>query len=75
MNKPVPEHCFECGVEEYSSHRMDCESKRVFDAYLVLRDTNKYPYFTDKMLEQLQWKAWVESMDRKYADVFTEEGE
>lgn len=71
------ETCFECGsaIEDGIDHKLDCSSKRVFNAYLVLRDCNKWQYFTDEMLEQLQWKAWVESMDRKYADVFPEEGE
>lgn len=73
MSKPLPEHCFECGAEEHNQHKIDCGSKRVFDAYLVLRDTNKYPYFSTLMLQTLEFNVWSEMTDRKYKELFPEE--
>lgn len=58
--KPLTEPCFECGnaIEDGIDHKLDCSSKRVFNTYLVLRDTNKYPYFSTLMLQTLEFNVW-----------------
>lgn len=60
-----------CPVSE--GHKLDCSSKAVFDAYILLRDTDKWEYFTKEMLDALDWKVWVEQNDRKYASMFDKE--
>ena len=69
MNKEL---CFECHSPE-RSHKLDCSSKAIFDAYILLRDTDKWEYFTKEMLDALDWKVWVEQNDRKYASMFDKE--
>lgn len=66
------ELCFECHSQE-GRHKMDCGSKAVFDAYILLRDTDKWKYFTKEMLDALDWKVWTEQNDRKYASMFDKE--
>ena len=71
MNKEL---CFECHSPEHS-HKLDCSSKAVFDAYILLRDTDKWKYFTESMLNTLEFKAWTEQQDRKYSNMFDKEEE
>ncbi len=66
MNKEL---CFECHSQE-GRHKMDCGSKAVFDAYILLRDTDKWKYFTESMLNTLEFKVWTEQQDRKYSNKF-----
>ncbi len=84
FNKPKQPHvpetkklahdtCFECGAS--GSHKMDCGSKAVFDAYILLRDTDKWKHFTDSMLNTLEFKVWTEQQDRKYSNMFDKEEE
>ena len=68
------ERCFECHSKE-GRHKMDCRSKSVFDAYILLRDTDKWKHFTDIMLNALEFKVWTEQQDRKYSNMFDKEGE
>ena len=68
------ERCFECMKEE-PYHAMDCGSKSVFDAYILLRDTGKWKYFTESMLNALEFKVWTEQQDRKYSNMFDKEEE
>ena len=68
------ERCFECHSKE-GRHKMDCGSKAIFDAYILLRDTDKWKHFTDSMLNTLEFKVWTEQQDRKYSNMFDEEGE
>lgn len=66
------ERCFECHSQE-GRHKMDCGSKSVFDAYILLRDTDKWKHFTESMLNTLEFKMWVEQQDRKYSNMFDKE--
>jgi len=68
------ERCFECTSSE-GRHKMDCGSKAVFDAYILLRDTDKWKHFTESMLNTLEFKMWVEQQDRKYSNMFDKEEE
>lgn len=68
------ERCFECHSQE-GRHKMDCSSKAVFDAYILLRDTDKWKYFTDSMLNTIEFKVWAEQQDRKYSNMFDKEEE
>ena len=36
----MDEYCPECSREEYTQHKMSCDSGRVFNAYLVIRDAD-----------------------------------
>ena len=60
------EHCYECGAEEYTQHKLSCDSKDVFNAYLILRggDLN---YFTNEMIERLGFKLFVEDAERMHS--------
>ena len=64
--------CFECSAPD-GSHRMDCSSKAVFDAYILLRDTDKWKHFTESMLNTMEFKVWTEQQDRKYSNMFDKE--
>ena len=66
------ELCFECHSQE-GRHKMDCGSKAVFDAYILLRDTGKWKYFTESMLNTLEFKVWTEQQDHKYSNMFDKE--
>lgn len=68
------ERCFECTSSE-GRHKMDCGSKAIFDAYILLRDTDKWKYFTESMLNTLEFKVWTEQQDRKYSNMFDKEEE
>ena len=68
------ERCFECTASE-GRHKMDCGSKSVFDAYILLRDTDKWKHFTESMLNTLEFKVWTEQQDRKYSNMFDKEEE
>ena len=68
------ERCFECHSKE-GRHKMDCGSKAVFDAYILLRDTDKWKYFTESMLNAVEFKVWTEQQDRKYSNMFDKEEE
>ena len=68
------ERCFECHSQE-GRHKMDCGSKSVFDAYILLRDTDKWKHFTESMLSTLEFKVWTEQQDRKYSNMFDKEEE
>ena len=70
--KLVHDVCFECGA---LPHKLDCSSKAVFDAYILLRDTDKWKHFTESMLNILEFKVWTEQQDRKYSNLFDKEGE
>ena len=70
--KLVHDVCFECGA---LPHKMDCSSKAVFDAYILLRDTDKWKYFTESMLNAVEFKVWTEQQDRKYSNMFDKEEE
>jgi len=70
--KLVHDACFECGT---LPHKLDCSSKAVFDAYILLRDTDKWKYFTESMLNTLEFKVWTEQQDRKYSNMFDKEEE
>ena len=72
--KLVHDICFECFSPE-RSHKLDCSSKAVFDAYILLRDTDKWKYFTESMLNALEFKVWIEQQDRKYSNMFDKEEE
>ena len=71
--KSVHDACFECSA--VNGHKMDCSSKAVFDAYILLRDTDKWKYFTESMLNTIEFKVWTEQQDRKYSNMFDKEGE
>lgn len=66
--------CFECSAPD-GSHKMDCSSKAVFDAYILLRDTDKWKHFTESMLNIMEFKVWTEQQDRKYSNMFDKEEE
>lgn len=68
--KLVHDACFECGT---LPHKLDCSSKAVFEAYILLRDTAKWKYFTESMLNTLEFKVWTEQQDRKYSNMFDKE--
>ena len=68
------ERCFECHSRE-GRHEMESSSKAVFDAYILLRDTSKWKYFTESMLNALEFKVWTEQNDRKYSNMFDKEEE
>ena len=72
--KSVHDVCFECFSLE-RSHKLDCSSKAVFDAYILLRDTDKWKHFTESMLSTLEFKVWTEQQDRKYSNMFDKEEE
>ena len=70
----IPDICFDCESCPVSEgHKPACSSKAVFDAYILLRDTDKWEYFTQEMLDALDWNVWVEQNDRKYASMFDKE--
>ena len=71
MNKEL---CFECTASE-GRHKMDCGSKAAFDAYILLRDTDKWKHFTESMLNTMEFKVWTEQNDRKYSNMFDKEEE
>ena len=71
--KLVHDTCFECSA--VSSHKLDCSSKAVFDAYILLRDTDKWKHFTENMLNTMEFKVWTEQQDRKYSNMFDKEEE
>lgn len=71
--KLVHDACFECSA--VNGHKMDCSSKAVFDAYILLRDTDKWKHFTESMLNALEFKVWTEQQDRKYSNMFDKEEE
>lgn len=66
--------CFECSAQD-GSHKMDCSSKAIFDAYVLLRDTDKWKHFTESMLNTLEFKVWTEQQDRRYSNMFDKEEE
>jgi len=68
------EHCFECLSPE-GFHKMGCGSKSVYDAYILLRESIKWGYFTDVMLTELDNKVRAEITDRKFKKMFDKEGE
>lgn len=72
--KLVHDACFECHSPE-ASHKPSCSSKAVFDAYILLRDTDKWKHFTESMLNTLEFKVWTEQQDRKYSNMFDKEEE
>jgi hypothetical protein len=57
------EVCTECGAIEYQKHKMSCDSKKLFDSYLHLRD-NPLTGFTNEMLVRLGFRIWCEEQDR-----------
>lgn len=71
--KLVHDTCFECGA--VNNHKLDCSSKSVFNAYILLRDTDKWKYFTESMLNTMEFKVWTEQQDRKYFNMFDKEEE
>ena len=62
-------HCFECLSPE-GFHKMGCGSKSVYDAYITLRDSDKWRYFTDVMLTEFDNKVRSEQTERKYSNMF-----
>lgn len=68
------ERCFECHSPEWR-HKLDCSSKAVFDAYITLRDSIKWGYFTEVMLTELDNKVLLEMTERKFKKMFDEEEE
>ena len=66
----VEDVCFEC---RKSVHSMGCGSKSVYDAYITLRDSYKWKYFTDVMLIELDNKVRTEQTERKYSNMFDKE--
>jgi pantoate kinase len=62
--------CFECHKQ---SHSMGCGSKSVYDAYITLRDSDKWKYFTDVMLKELDNRVRAEQTERKYSNMFDKE--
>ena len=58
--------CYECGAEEYSAHKLSCDSKAVFNAYTTLRD-NDLTYFTDEMISTLSFKLFIEDAERMHS--------
>ena len=71
VETPVQDLCFECRKQ---SHSMGCGSKSVYDAYITLRDSDKWKYFTDIMLKELDNKVRSEITERKFKSMFDEEG-
>ena len=70
----IPDICFECeGCPVSEGHKLDCSSKAVFDAYVLLRDTDKLKHFTESMLNTVEFKVWTEQHDRKYSNMFDKE--
>lgn len=61
--------CFEC-CSTSVAHKMGCGSKSVYDAYITLRDSDKWKYFTDAMLKELDSKVRAEQTERKYSNMF-----
>ena len=57
------ESCHECGAEEYSQHKLSCDSKDVFNAYITLRD-GTLRVLTDEMIGTLAFKLFVEDIER-----------
>lgn len=55
--------CPECGSTEYTPHKMSCDSAKLFDSYVHLRD-NSLTGFTDHMLVKLGFRIWCEEQDR-----------
>jgi hypothetical protein len=60
------DHCYECDVEEYTQHKLSCDSKDVFNAYLILRDGD-LTYFTDEMISTLGFKLFIEDAERMHS--------
>ena len=72
----IPDICFDCEkCVQSEGHEPSCSSKAVFDAYILLRDTDKWKHFTDIMLSTLEFKVWTEQQDRKYSNMFDKEEE
>ena len=71
---PPQDLCFEC-CSTSVAHKMGCGSKSVYDAYITLRDSDKWKYFTDSMLKELDNKVRSEQTDRKFNGMFDEEKE
>lgn len=70
----IPDICFDCEkCVQSEGHEPSCSSKAIFDAYILLRDTDKWKYFTDSMLNTLEFKVWTEQQDRKYSNMFDKE--
>lgn len=60
------QYCYECGAEEYTQHKLSCDSNAVFNAYLTLRD-NDLNYFTDEMVGILGFKLFIEDAERMHS--------
>ena len=72
----IPGICFDCEkCVQSEGHEPSCSSKAVFDAYILLRDTDKWKHFTEIMLNTMEFKVWTEQQDRKYSNMFDKEGE
>ena len=70
----IPDICFDCeGCPVSEGHKLDCSSKAVFDAYILLRDTDKWKHFTESILNTMEFKVWTEQQDRKYSNMFDKE--
>ena len=72
VSSQIHDTCFECLK---SVHSMGCGSKSVHDAYITLRDSDKWKYFTDIMLKELDNKVKTEQTERKFNGMFDEEKE
>lgn len=64
--------CFEC-MKPATNHSMDCGSKSRMDALVWLLDS--LHYIPDDLLDKIHFAVWSESQDRKYDELFEEEGE
>ena len=72
----IPDICFDCEkCVQSEGHEPSCSSKAVFDAYILLRDTDKWKHFTESMLNILEFKVWTEQQDHKYSNMFDKEEE
>ena len=72
----IPDICFDCEkCVQSEGHEPSCSSKAIFYAYILLRDTDKWKYFTESMLSTLEFKVWTEQQDRKYSNMFDKEEE
>lgn len=70
----IPDICFDCERCPVSEgHKPSCSSKAIFDAYVLLRDTDKWKHFTESMLNTMEFKVWTEQQDRKYSNMFDKE--
>ena len=70
VETPPQDLCFECSK---GVHSMGCGSKSVYDAYTTLRDSDKWKYFTDTMLKELDNKVRSEITDRKFYAMYDAE--